>query len=66
VRKSSILEIGGFRDAKDLRFGMGMGSMPVGAPDRRDRLWLINAFAVVGGSGSSGVSGGENPRINGA
>jgi hypothetical protein len=36
-----------FRDAKDLRFGMGMGSMHVRTPDRRDRLWLINAFAVV-------------------
>ncbi len=38
---------GAFRDAKDLRFGMGMGAMPVSTPDRRDRLWLINAFAVV-------------------
>ncbi len=36
-----------FRDTKDLRFGMGMGAMPVSTPDRRDRLWLINAFAVV-------------------
>jgi hypothetical protein len=35
------------RDTKDLRFGMGMGSMHVNSPDRRDRLWLINAFAVV-------------------
>jgi hypothetical protein len=38
---------GGFRDTKDLRFGMGMGSIHVSSPDRRDRLWLINAFAVV-------------------
>ena len=37
----------GFRDTKDLRFGMGMGSMHVSTPERRDRLWLINAFAVV-------------------
>ncbi len=36
-----------FRDTKDLRFGMGMGAMHVSTPDRRDRLWLINAFAVV-------------------
>jgi hypothetical protein len=36
-----------FRDTKDLRFGMGLGSMYVSTPDRRDRLWLINAFAVV-------------------
>ncbi len=38
---------GAFRDTKDLRFGMGMGSMHVSTPDRRDRLWLINAFAIV-------------------
>ena len=38
---------GGFRDTKDLRFGMGLGSMHVSTPDRRDRLWLINALAVV-------------------
>jgi hypothetical protein len=38
---------GGFRDAKDLRFGMGMSSIHVSTPDRRDRLWLVNAFAVV-------------------
>jgi hypothetical protein len=36
-----------FRDTKDLRFGMGMGSIHVKSPERRDRLWLINAFAVV-------------------
>jgi hypothetical protein len=35
------------RDTKDLRFGMGMGSVHVKSPERRDRLWLINAFAVV-------------------
>jgi len=38
---------GAFRDTKDLRFGMGMAAMHVSTPDRRDRLWLINAFAVV-------------------
>jgi hypothetical protein len=38
---------GGFRDTKDLRFGMGMSAVHVSTPDRRDRLWLINAFAVV-------------------
>jgi len=27
-----------FRDTKDLRFGMGMGSVRVSTPDRRDRL----------------------------
>ena len=35
------------RDTKDLRFGMAMGAMHVNSPERRDRLWLINAFAVV-------------------
>ena len=37
----------GLRDTKDLRFGMGMSSMRVNSPERRDRLWLLNAFAVV-------------------
>lgn len=37
----------GFRDTKDLRFGMGMGSVHVSTPARRDRLWLLNAFAVA-------------------
>src|SRR5208283_3078745 len=32
-----------FRDTKDLRFGMGMSSVHVSTPDRRDRLWLISA-----------------------
>jgi Transposase DDE domain len=36
----------GFRDTKDLRFGMGMGSLRVSTPARRDRLWLLNALAV--------------------
>ena len=35
------------RDRKDLRFGMGLGTIRVKSPERRDRLWLINAFAVV-------------------
>jgi hypothetical protein len=37
----------GLRDTKDLRFGMGMAAMRVNSPERRDRLWLLNAFAVV-------------------
>jgi hypothetical protein len=36
-----------FRDTKDLRFGMGMSSIRVSSPERRDRLFLLNAFAVV-------------------
>jgi hypothetical protein len=37
----------GLRDTKDLRFGMGMGSIRVSTAQRRDRLWLLSAFAVV-------------------
>jgi hypothetical protein len=37
----------GFRDAKDIRFGMGMGSIHVSTPERRDRLWLLNALAIA-------------------
>lgn len=37
----------GLRDTKDLRFGMGMGSIHVSTPGRRDRLWLLNAFAIA-------------------
>ncbi|MGH6932863.1 MAG: IS4 family transposase [Dongiaceae bacterium] len=38
---------GSFRDTKDLRFGMGMASARVSTPERRDRLWLLNAFAIT-------------------
>ncbi|MGA7802173.1 MAG: IS4 family transposase [Gammaproteobacteria bacterium] len=37
----------GFRDVKDLRFGMGMATARVSTPERRDRLWLISAFAIA-------------------
>jgi hypothetical protein len=37
----------GFRDTKDIRFGMGMGSIRVTTPARRDRLWLLNALAIA-------------------
>jgi hypothetical protein len=36
-----------FRDSKDIRYGMGMSNVHVSTPARRDRLWLINAFAVA-------------------
>ena len=36
-----------FRDSKDIRYGMGMSDGHVSTPARRDRLWLINAFAVA-------------------
>jgi hypothetical protein len=37
----------GFRDAKDLRFGMGLSVLRIADPQRRDRLLLLNAFAIV-------------------
>ena len=36
-----------FRDSKDIRYGMAMSNVHVSTPARRDRLWLINAFAVA-------------------
>jgi len=36
-----------FRDTKDLRFGMGLSATRIGEPTRRDRLLLINAFAIL-------------------
>src|SRR5918995_1417967 len=36
-----------FRDTKDLRFGMGLGAVRIADPQRRDRLLLLNAFAIV-------------------
>jgi hypothetical protein len=37
----------GFRDTKDLRFGMGMSVLRIADPQRRDRLLLLSALAVV-------------------
>ena len=36
-----------FRDSKDLRFGMGMSALKIDDPQRRDRLLLLNALAIV-------------------
>jgi hypothetical protein len=36
-----------FRDTKDLRFGMGMSQLRIGDTQRRDRMFLLNAFAIV-------------------
>jgi hypothetical protein len=36
-----------FRDTKDLRFGMGMRLLRISTTQRRDRLFLLNAFAIV-------------------
>ena len=35
-----------FRDTKDLRFGMGLSSVRVSTPERRDRLLFLNALAI--------------------
>ena len=48
----------GFRDTKDLRFGMGLSTARVGDPARRDRLLLVSAIAIMlltllGGAGES-------------
>ena len=37
----------GFRDSKDLRFGMGLSALRIGDPQRRDRLLLLNALAIL-------------------
>ncbi len=36
-----------FRDTKDLRFGMGMRATHTKSPARRDRQWLLSAFAIA-------------------
>lgn len=36
-----------FRDIKDLRFGMGMSSLRISQPARRDRLLLLSALAIA-------------------
>ena len=47
-----------FRDVKDLRFGMGLSSVRIAEPDRRDRLLLVSALAcalltLLGAAGES-------------
>jgi hypothetical protein len=36
-----------FRDSKDIRFGLGLSTTRVSCPDRRDRLLMITAIAVL-------------------
>ena len=36
-----------FRDSKDMRFGMGLSAIRIDDPQRRDRLLLLNAFAIL-------------------
>lgn len=48
----------GFRDVKDLRFGMGLSSFRMAEPERRDRMWLLAAMAcalltLLGAAGES-------------
>lgn len=45
ARRFTIEE--GFRDVKDLRFGMGLSSVRVNSSDRRDRLLLLSALAIA-------------------
>jgi hypothetical protein len=37
----------GFRDTKDLRFGMDLSAIRIADPQHRDCLLLLNAFAVL-------------------
>jgi hypothetical protein len=37
----------GFRDTKDLRFGMGLSAISIREPERRDRLLLIAAITTL-------------------
>ncbi|SEN39386.1 transposase, IS4 family [Stigmatella aurantiaca] len=55
-RRFSIEE--GFRDLKDLRFGMGLSWVRIAEPERRDRLLLLSALAcalltLLGAAGES-------------
>jgi hypothetical protein len=48
----------GFRDVKDIRFGMGLSSFRIAEPERRDRMWLLAAMAcalltLLGAAGES-------------
>jgi hypothetical protein len=48
----------GFRDVKDLRFGMGLSSFRIADPERRDRMLLLAAMAcalltLLGAAGES-------------
>jgi hypothetical protein len=36
-----------FRDTKDIRFGMGMNELRIADAQRRDRLLLLNTFAIA-------------------
>lgn len=36
-----------FRDTKDIRFGLGMDAIHTKSPERRDRLFLLSAMAIV-------------------
>ena len=36
-----------FRDTKDIRFGLGMSNIHTKSTQRRDRLFLLSAFAIV-------------------
>jgi hypothetical protein len=65
ARRFTIEE--GFRDVKDLRFGMGLLSVRVGSSQRRDRLLLVSALAIVLLTllGAAGESIGLERRLKG-
>jgi hypothetical protein len=54
-----------FRDSKDLRFGMGLSVLRIEDPQRRDRLLLLNAFAILLLTilGAAGESLGLDPTL---
>ena len=45
----------GFRDIKDMRFGMGLSSMHVSRPDRRDRLLSLLSHIFSATAASEGL-----------
>jgi hypothetical protein len=52
-----------FRDTKDLRFGLGLSSVRIADPRRRDRLLLLNAFALLTRLGAAGESLGMDRHL---
>lgn len=55
----------GFRDVKDIRFGMGLSSNRISQPARRDRILLLSAIAVslLTLLGAAGENAGHDRRL---
>jgi hypothetical protein len=49
-----------FRDEKNLRFGMGLSETRIGTPDRRDRMLLVSAIALLTLLGAAGEAVGHD------